>query len=57
MKIKIYGYGYVGKAMKVLFPDALVHDPQLNMINNEKADVAFVCVPTSNNKIRNKIYE
>ena len=57
MKIKIYGYGYVGKAMKVLFPDALVHDPQLNMTNNEKADVAFVCVPTPNNKIRNKIYE
>ena len=50
MKIKIYGYGWVGKAMKSLFPDALVHDPQLKMINNEKADVAFVCVPTPNNK-------
>jgi UDPglucose 6-dehydrogenase len=46
MIIKIYGYGYVGKAMKTLFPDALVHDPRQNMINKEKADVAFVCVPT-----------
>lgn len=46
MKLKIYGYGWVGKAMKVLFPDAPVHDPQLNMFNNEKAEVAFVCVPT-----------
>lgn len=46
MKIKIYGYGWVGKAMKTLFPEALVHDPQLKMINEEKADVAFICVPT-----------
>ena len=27
MKIKIVGYGWVGKAMKTLFPDAVVHDP------------------------------
>ena len=46
MTIKIYGYGWVGKAMKTLFPDALVHDPQQNIINNKKADVAFICVPT-----------
>lgn len=46
MKIKIYGYGWVGKAMKTLFPDALVHDPGHDMICNEKCDVAFVCVPT-----------
>lgn len=46
MTIKIYGYGWVGKAMKTLFPDALVHDPILKMISEEKADVAFVCVPT-----------
>ena len=45
--IKIYGYGWVGKAMKTLFPDALVHDPQQGMISREKADVAFVCVPTN----------
>lgn len=46
MTIKIYGYGWVGKAMKTLFPDALIHDPDQKMISNEKADVAFVCVPT-----------
>lgn len=46
MKVKIYGYGWVGKAMKVLFPDALVHDPALGMIAEEVCDVAFVCVPT-----------
>ena len=46
MKIKIVGYGWVGKAMKTLFPDALVHDPSLGMIAEEKCDVAFVCVPT-----------
>ena len=44
--IKIYGYGWVGKAMKTLFPEAEVHDPQLNMFNTEKAEIAFVCVPT-----------
>ncbi len=46
--VKIYGYGWVGKAMKTLFPDALVHDPPQKMISNKKADVAFVCVPTPN---------
>lgn len=48
MKVKIYGHGWVGKAMKVLFPDALVHDPAQGMICEEAADVAFVCVPTPN---------
>ncbi len=48
VKVKIYGYGWVGKAMKVLFPDALVQDPHQNMLAPEKADVAFVCVPTPN---------
>lgn len=46
MVIKIYGYGWVGKAMKVLFPDALIHDPQQGLVSEEKADIAFVCVPT-----------
>lgn len=46
MKIKIYGYGWVGKAMRTLFPDALVFDPALGFNDTEKADVAFVCVPT-----------
>lgn len=47
MKIKIYGYGWVGKAMKKLFPDALIHDPELGLICKEKCDVAFICVPTN----------
>lgn len=32
--------------MHTLFPDALIHDPAQGMIATEKADVAFVCVPT-----------
>jgi UDPglucose 6-dehydrogenase len=44
--IKIYGRGYVGKAMLTLFPDALVHDPEQGLISTEDVDVAFVCVPT-----------
>ena len=46
MTIKIYGYGWVGKAMKTLFPDALIHDPYQGFISEELADVAFICVPT-----------
>lgn len=46
MTVKIFGFGWVGKAMKQLFPDAIVHDPALGMVNSEKAGVAFVCVPT-----------
>lgn len=45
-KIKIYGLGWVGKAMKTLFPEAMVHDPGLGMIAEETADIAFICVPT-----------
>jgi UDPglucose 6-dehydrogenase len=44
--IKIYGYGWVGKAMKTLFPDAVVHDPDQDMHATEPAKYAFVCVPT-----------
>jgi UDP-glucose 6-dehydrogenase len=46
MKIKIYGFGWVGRAMKELFPNAAIHDPELGYVNEEKFDVAFVCVPT-----------
>ena len=46
MKIKIYGYGWVGKAMEVLFPEALIHDPDQGYRNEEKCDIAFICVPT-----------
>lgn len=44
--IKIYGYGWVGKAMHSLFPDALIHDPAQNFISEEFVDISFVCVPT-----------
>jgi len=44
--IKIYGYGWVGKAMHTLFPNALIHDPSLGMINEATTDVAFICVPS-----------
>jgi len=46
MIVKIYGLGWVGKAMKTLFPDALVHDPALGYMCDEIADIAFICVPT-----------
>ncbi len=48
MKIKIYGAGWVGKAMKTLFPDAIVVDPALGMVSDKICDVAFICVPTPN---------
>lgn len=48
--VKIYGYGWVGRSMKTLFPEALVYDPAQGMLESKKADVAFVCVPTPNLK-------
>ena len=46
--VKIYGYGWVGKAMHSIFPEALIHDPGQGFLSPEKADVAFICVPTPN---------
>lgn len=46
MTTKIYGLGWVGKAMQVLFPNSLIHDPAQNLICEESADVSFICVPT-----------
>jgi len=46
MTIKIIGYGWVGKAMHTLFPDAVIHDPEQGYVNEKKTDVVFVCVPT-----------
>ena len=46
--VKIYGYGVVGKVIHSLFPDAVIYDPAQGFINTEKADIAFVCVPTPN---------
>lgn len=60
-KVAIVGYGVVGKAMHSLFPDALIlsspRNPYLGKNNKpltyqdiNKADVAFVCVPTPTDK-------
>ena len=52
-KVAIVGYGWVGKAMKKLFPDAYVYDPLIPDSTKEKVnecDIAFVCVPTPNRK-------
>lgn len=46
MTVKIYGFGWVGKAVNKLFPDAWIHDPAQELEDFRKADVAFVCVPT-----------
>jgi UDPglucose 6-dehydrogenase len=52
MKTVIVGYGWVGKAMAKLFPDALIYDPKLEYTTTQKdvneADIAFICVPTPN---------
>lgn len=48
-KVAIIGYGWVGKAMKQLFPDAYVYDitiPDSSMDEVNKCEIAFVCVPT-----------
>ena len=47
--VAIIGYGWVGKAMYQLFPDAYIYDPALNMGKKKvvnKCDIAFICVPT-----------
>lgn len=59
MKIKIIGFGWVGKAMAQLFPQALVHDPLIGRAVTTKTDVAFICVPTplENGKLDTSIVE
>lgn len=57
-QVAIIGYGWVGKAMHKLFPDAYIYDPYLQETARgiglrgqediNKCDVAFVCVPTPN---------
>lgn len=49
MKVGLIGYGWVGRAMHKLFPDAVIHDPfqgfdQQDQIN--ECDVVFLAVPT-----------
>lgn len=56
-KVGIIGYGWVGKAMAQLFPDAIIYDPFVKeypkgvsvYIDKElinECDIAFICVPT-----------
>ena len=54
-KVAIIGYGWVGKAMYELFPEALVYSPHLESEDDpvfalkkeiNECDIAFVCVPT-----------
>lgn len=51
-KVAIIGYGWVGKAMEKLFPEAIIYDPILgNGVTKSDVgycDIAFVCVPTPN---------
>lgn len=47
MKTAIIGKGWVGTAMKKLFPNAYVYTHKTGTKNEaNKADVAFICVPT-----------
>ena len=47
----IIGYGVVGKNMQKLFQDADIVDPHLGLLSAKNHhDVAFVCVPTPNDK-------
>lgn len=53
-KVGIIGYGYVGKGMKKIFPDALIYDPGYEEYENEaikeqinkECELAIICVPT-----------
>lgn len=51
MKIGIVGYGFVGKGLKKLFPEAVVYDPAYADVSVGKeeinaCDIGFICVPT-----------
>lgn len=44
--VKIIGFGWVGKAMHQLFPDAAIYDPIQGIFNSTPTDISFICVPT-----------
>lgn len=47
MKITIVGKGWVGKAVKQLFPDAYVYSPSIGTKEEANmSEIAFICVPT-----------
>jgi len=52
-KVGIIGYGWVGKSMKQLFPDAIVYDTNKDICSakdmtvlNAECEITFICVPT-----------
>jgi UDPglucose 6-dehydrogenase len=46
-KVAIIGKGWVGNAMKQLFPDAYVYSPSIGTKEEvNQCDVAFICVPS-----------
>lgn len=46
-KVAIIGFGWVGKAMKQLFPNAYIYTESIGDREGvNKCDVAFICVPT-----------
>lgn len=48
-KVAIVGYGYVGKAIHKIFPNAVLYDKEQNLNTKDevnKCDLAIVCVPT-----------
>ena len=45
---KIYGYGWVGKAMENVFPQSYLYDPDQGFSDERTADIGIVAVPTPN---------
>jgi len=48
-KVGIVGYGYVGKGIHKIFPDAVIYDEPLGVGSREeinRCDLVIVCVPT-----------
>jgi UDPglucose 6-dehydrogenase len=53
-KVGIVGYGYVGKGMHKIFPDAVIYDEPLGIGTRkeiDKKDLSIICVPTPSQKI------
>ena len=48
MTVAIIGYGWVGKGVHALFPDAYIYDISIpsERVEANKRDIAFICVPT-----------
>ncbi|MDO8619472.1 MAG: glycosyltransferase [Candidatus Daviesbacteria bacterium] len=47
--VTIIGYGWVGKSVHNLFPDAYIYDPPIgDKQRANQGEIAFICVPTPN---------